>query len=1239
LNLAAAVDAKGTPVTPEPKFLRRFEQIRTSLRRYQGRLGMAATILAAATGLGLLAWSDFYHELSRPSRAVGLAIATLATLAVLWRWFIAPLRWWTKPRTAFEIEARFPQLGQRIRTVVQYGGRPDQQIEEEGVKPSLVQALEGETEEQSSLLPLDQVVRWRRAHALGSLAALPVALLAFAAITSSEWQTAIKRAILIETPYTTVEVKPGNVLVDQGENVAVAVELKGRPRKTVVLQTRISGKPESSWKSEKIESLAKGATVEKVKDPVHYRVVAGPAESPAYVIRVRYPLAIKTFEVQVTPPTYTGLEPKSTKGGDVQAVEGSAATFKIVFDAMPSEAALELVDLTAKPPKKGEPAPGPTILPLEREGNELIANLDLSRDLEYKVVAKTADGRILPKNKYRIDVREDRAPRVVFDEPDEALEVHPIAEVRHRARVNDDFGLSRAGIVFRFNDGDEKTLIFKDFPVTKGQKPKTSATLEEMLLLETLNATPLDSVTYYAFAEDNFPGNPRRTETDLRYIDLRVFKREYKLAEPGSGDGDPQELIALDELIARQRVNLNRANRFVKHKPTDRTEADDPLKIAGFEETLLNLTKDFTEGVERLADARVDSLHKALDAMQASIDSLDRGRNTEVPPAMAEALKHLVAARRDLQFLIGNGNPALAAAMRAFDRKQAQKIRKPKNKDEEAEEIAERLEELAQEEDFVYATIATSMDGTGTAEAKGEMKGKPDKPKEPTKEAEAKDQEKESPKGEGEEGEIGKGKEGPKGVSEKGEAGNGKEGPKGKGGKGEAGNGKEREKGEAGKGEDAPKGEGEKGKEGPKGKGGKGETKGDGQGDDGEGGSGEPKKLDRKGVADKQQEIADEVRDLEEKLKRLEVASDLAKARMAKAAEKVEKVNGALTRGNVKEAAEDARAGAGMLHELARQVKGEIAKEAVDELAMARDLAEELARREAELADRNQDQSASGSPSDQKSKDGKDGKDVKGKDGKDGKGKDGKEGQGQGEGTKAGQGKGGVGAWDALTEAEQLDRMAEMARTLEAWLKQIDKQGEGKAADAVGEILDKGNVNEIVELAERMGELRVGGKKEELGREARELATKLEVLGQALELLHRGIVAPELAALVEFDRRMTELMEKLATLKSEAEVVNWKREMAALLRDLEKANVEGAAELADALRVGGGWHWDDAHRHLIAPDTIAASFRGVSFQIKERVQELILKDLASARDEATPPIFRELVERYYEVISKGVRAK
>ncbi len=1218
------------PVIPEPKILRRFEQVRLALRRRQAWLGLAATTLAMATAFGLLAWLDYRLELPRSARAGGLALAGLATLAVMARWLVAPLRWWTRPRTAAEIEGRFPELGQRIRTVVQFAGLPDERIAGEGVRPSLLEALHEEAEGRANPLPLTRVVRWRRPFALSALAAVPVAVLATLAATDPEWRIALGRALLIERPYTTILVKPGDVLVDQGQTVAVAVELRGRARKSVLFQTRPLGKAGAPWKAEKLADLARGASIEKVKDPVEYRVVAGPAESPTHAIRVRYPLAIQDFEVEVKHPAYTGIEPRTTKGGDVQALEGSVASFRITFDAPPSSASLELVDPSRKPPGKGEPAPGPTVLPLRLEGNALVATLDLTRDLDYHVAARTLDGRVLPKKKYRIDVREDRAPRVAFDEPDEALEVHPIAEVRHRARVDDDFGLTRAGIVFRFNDGEEKALISKDYPTTPGRKPKVSDRLEEILLLETLAATPQDCVTYYAFAEDNFPGTPRRTETDLRYIDLRAFKREYKLAEPGSGDGDPQELIVLDELIARQRVNLNRATRLAKRRPTDRTEADDPLKIAGFEEALLTLTKEFTEGVEALADARVEALHKAIDAMQASMDALDRSRNADAPPAMAEAHRQLVAARRELATLIGEDSP-LAARLRAFDRRQAQKIRKPKTKDEEAEEIAERLEALAAEEDFVYATLAANPGGTEPApqpspEAKEGEKAEP----------------KDAPKKEGE----------PKDAKDAAEA------------------------KEPAKGQDGPKGEA--------GPGPKGNSPGSGPGDEGEGGPGDPKKLDRRALADKQREIADEVRDLEEKLKRLEVASDLAKARIAQAAEKVEQASGAMTRGNTKGATDDAKAAAGMLHELARQVKGEIAREAADQLAMARDLAEELARREADLADREgaapasspgppsdppgagpkgeeakKGQGGEGPPEEKKDGAGKagqgdqpEGEAGKGSAGKGGEGPgqgEGKDGQGQGEGQGAGKGKGrgsmpgpggrGAGPWAALTEAEQVERMAEMARTLEEWLQQIDKRGEGKAAGAVREILDAGTVAEVVEAAERMGGLRVAGKGAEVGREARELAARLEALGRTLGMLHEGVVAPELAAIVELDRRLADLNVRLGTLKTKAEAAAWERDAAGLVRDLEKAGVAGADALADALRVGGGWHWDDRTRHLVATAPLFEAVGAVTVQIKDRVQELILKDLASARDEATPPKFRELVERYYEVISRGAKAK
>jgi hypothetical protein len=292
---------------------------------------------------------------------------------------------------------------------------------------------------------------------------------------------------------------------------------------------------------------------------------------------------------------------------------------------------------------------------------------------------------------------------------------------------------------------------------------------------------------------------------------------------------------------------------------------------------------------------------------------------------------------------------------------------------------------------------------------------------------------------------------------------------------------------------------------------------------------------------------------------------------------------------------------------------------------MARDLADELAEREAELGQMADQASSSGSNGEQ----GKDGDTP-------GKGENGERGSSARRGT-------GRGGWGGdLTDAERLERIEEAARTLEEWLKGATQRAEGKAAEQVRDVTEQSKVTQVVERTQRVGELYLGGQKPEASREAKELAKTLEVLARQLDVLHRGIVAPELAALVEYDRRVGELTARLTTLKTDAEITEWHREAAALVRDLEKAGLASAATaLADAMAAGGwhgghgAWHWGvNDHDFLVAPVGYTKALGVVATRIQDQIQDLILKDLKSARDEATPPEFKELVERYYEVLSK-----
>ncbi len=398
----------------ETKFLVRFAHVWASLRRFQIRQGLCWTFLAAALGLAILTAADFRLELPWNARAAGLFACAVITAGVLWSQVVAPLRWWTKSRTAAEIESRFPQLGQRIRTVVQYAGLSEESLHTEGAAPSLVGALEQETDNRVRPLPLDRVVPWTRVWAVAALAVVPVLFLVFATARNAEWRIALSRALLSRRPYTTLSVAPENILVDQGDSVPVTVELRGRLKRDVVLYTRPAGQPGAAWKAVPLDLPDRGAAskrqtkLEKVEKPLDYRAAAGSSSSPTYRIEVRYPLAIAAFDLALKPPTYTGVKPSTVKGGDLRVIEGTEVTFQIAFDAPTVEASLVLSDPSVHSSKE-KTRPSPVVIPLKSSGMTLTAGLKLTKGVDYQIVATTADGRIVPKHRYKIEVLEDRA--------------------------------------------------------------------------------------------------------------------------------------------------------------------------------------------------------------------------------------------------------------------------------------------------------------------------------------------------------------------------------------------------------------------------------------------------------------------------------------------------------------------------------------------------------------------------------------------------------------------------------------------------------------------------------------------------------------------------------------------------------------------------------------------------------------------------------------------------------------
>jgi hypothetical protein len=1193
-------------------FVSRFDRIWAQARRVQLSQALCWGVLTALAGIALLAAVDYFWELPRLARIAALAATGLAAVCVAVVLSVQSVRRWQRQATAAAIEQVFPQLGQRIRTTVQYGVLSDGQIERQGVATTLVGALEADTVKRAQPLPLDAVVPWK-SLALASMLAAVVGLgLAGASALDWEWRAAAQRAFLGEEPYTKITVDPGNLTLKEGESAVVRVTVEGRIGRQVSFWSRRAGEQGVEWEAEPLpadgaeqkddRTLVFEHALDRVRHPLEYRITAGSGVTPTYRVEVLYPLKIAKIQATMQAPEYTGLKEQVAEGGNITGLAGTQVKLDIELDRAAQEAWLQFEDLRRSP--EGPPI---TKLPLTIDGKNLSANFELAKDQKMMVIAKAADGMELPENLFRVRVRKDEAPQVWFDSPAEALEVHSLVELLMRIRVSDDFGLSRAGIMFEVNNEEEYPLLAQDFQAaavelneTGKLSPQTRATLEKMLPLEHFQLTAQDSVMYYAFAEDNLPGNPQRTETDLRFVDIRPFRRVYRLqdADGEMTEGNRPQLKSLDELIARQRYALNRTMRLEKlFKHTGEADLAGTDAMIKFEGELAKFTRELAEGLEArgVDPSDTELLYQAETSMLGATDSLSAGNYETAVLQERDAVKYLIEGRIKIEQTISkNPNRQQLAQLRSFDRTQRQKLRKPKTDEEEAKEIARRLEQLAQEEDFVYKTLAGIP-------ADGSSKGETDSP-----EGTQSNEQPMKPNEKGEKGDMP-----PRDKANEGEK--AKDGDKGQ----------DAEKGEKGKvAENGDKGqEAEKGKNGEDAKGERGQKSQGEKGD--QPGSGQGQAPSRQELEDKQLDVAVEAREIEKVLNRLNGVTDLTKERIAAAAKTAEEAGTALGQGNMKDAENAAKSAGGQFQELKDQVKALLAQEQADRVAAAQQMAADLSRQQQNFVDRlankSEQQGGVGEPMPKKDDDNQK--------------------PGSTEGKKPNEDQRGLGG--------QAERIAEKAKTLADVLGAAagaDNPEDQPSAEKVKQLTGTLGLPDLTQRLQQLPDQVAGGKIEEAKANAGDGAERMEAAAQALAALHRAIVAPKVDELAKAEEKLTQLDEELDTLETPTAITGWHVDAAALLDELDKLGIskELRDQLLEEMKKAGwapdvarsGWRWNRVEGgYYVAPIGYRSLLSRLSSDVRTRMQELMLGDLAFSRDEPIPPQYQELVDRYYQVLA------
>jgi hypothetical protein len=527
---AALLHKRDTPPTRPTVLIEKLEATRQGMAHFRTARRLLDVSLIVLMLAGLLAATDWWWVLGAGVRTAGLLGLALLTVILLGRSLLGARRTLDRPDVAVDVEAAFPQLGQRVRTTLEYGEPTANTPPASG---ELVRALVADTSRRTGPLDFRGLVPWR--SLLWPSAGLAVLILLFAVLLAwnAELRIAALRLLLVPVHYTRVAVTPGDHTLREGEEVSIEATLTGRPVATAELCYRPSGSGEEWTKRSLAPADAAGdqrpqllgtlqTTLKGCNADLEYRIVAGPVETPLYHLTVLHPLRLKKFEAVVHPPTYTRRPDVVVKERDLQVIAGSSILFRITLDREPQTAKL------LRYPAGGSTKDN-TVLPLQVRGSELTGELAaVEREVEYEIVAEAADGMKLEPSRARIQVQRDRRPTVRFLKPKEQIEVTPSTEVRMRVEAGDDFGLSQVGIVYQIGNGPKKTLHLQ-----RDSRQPATLHVEATLALEDHPVSFQDGVTYYAFAEDNHPTRPQRTTTELQFIDIRPYKRAYQMLETG----------------------------------------------------------------------------------------------------------------------------------------------------------------------------------------------------------------------------------------------------------------------------------------------------------------------------------------------------------------------------------------------------------------------------------------------------------------------------------------------------------------------------------------------------------------------------------------------------------------------------------------------------------------------------------------------------------------------------------
>lgn len=312
-----------------------------------------------------------------------------------------------------------------------------------------------------------------------------------------------------------VTVEPGNDVVLAGQSVNFSIKVNAPDQRVVDAKITLhfaGGKtatyPMNVFGSDNTQYRY---TLTNAAEDAEYMITAGDSQSDRYKIQVLPQIHMMAYQINITPPEYTGREPSkiTLTGKDLtagrascEAPIGSKIEVIAAVDIPMKEAVLEV--------QSGQPDG----MIRSADAKNFSRNFLVSKDVKYAVRFNDGNGRTLLRfpddsagqsgDFISIRALPDEAPAVVVSEPGRDVDAKPGQSVALAVQATDDYGLTELRLeTARGKDTQFETA--KSWPIKPGKdgKPAKSATMRHLLELPADQYKLGDVLRYRFVAVDN----------------------------------------------------------------------------------------------------------------------------------------------------------------------------------------------------------------------------------------------------------------------------------------------------------------------------------------------------------------------------------------------------------------------------------------------------------------------------------------------------------------------------------------------------------------------------------------------------------------------------------------------------------------------------------------------------------------------------------------------------------------